>query len=325
MVFHENCNVIYGPGIVTGTITGQGALDRCQKFEDALSRGISSRKPMYLLERKRGGAFDASAGAGSDVGAGAGAGTGAVAAARETSNLCFERVLVGASAMSLRHEHLGTAAIYQSFRRFFMFNLGIGTSAPASGFGPAAASDFGPATATVTDSGSSSASTSSSLRQYGKESALRRQNHRRSRSSKQLVTFFVKTHGQSHIDVDPESIRALAEKVRAEMQVDVDVFDPAAFSIKEQITRLLPTTVLVTPMGGIDATSVFVSPRASVVYVGKREGLMFSGHVYSHAGPHVLFLNATGKATMDSIRSHLYKSLILAEKEGGFADSFAKP
>ena len=44
VVFHENCNVIYGPGIVTGTITGQSALDRCQKFEDALSRGISTRK-----------------------------------------------------------------------------------------------------------------------------------------------------------------------------------------------------------------------------------------------------------------------------------------
>lgn len=312
LVFHENCNVIYGPGIVTGTITGQSALDRCQKFEDALSRGISTRKTMYLLERKRGEDFDARAGGNTDVGAGAGA----VVAARETNNLCFERVLVGASAMSLRHEHLGTAAIYQSFRQFFMSNLGIGTSAPAS--------DFDSATPD-SDSDSDFASTSLSLRQYGKQSAFRHHNLRRSRSSEQLVTFFVKTHGQSHIDVDPESIRALAEKVRAEMQVDVDVFDPATLSVKEQITRLLPTTVLITPMGGIDATSVFVSPRVSVIYVGKREGLMFSGHVYSHAGPHVLFLNATGKATMDSIRSQLYKSLLLAEKEGGFADSFAKP
>jgi hypothetical protein len=267
---------------------------------------------MYLLERKRGEDFDARAGGNTDVGAGAGA----VVAARETNNLCFERVLVGASAMSLRHEHLGTAAIYQSFRQFFMSNLGIGTSAPAS--------DFDSATPD-SDSDSDFASTSLSLRQYGKQSAFRHHNLRRSRSSEQLVTFFVKTHGQSHIDVDPESIRALAEKVRAEMQVDVDVFDPATLSVKEQITRLLPTTVLITPMGGIDATSVFVSPRVSVIYVGKREGLMFSGHVYSHAGPHVLFLNATGKATMDSIRSQLYKSLLLAEKEGGFADSFAKP
>ena len=311
LVFHENCNVIYGPGIVTGTITGQSALDRCQKFEDALSRGISTRKTMYLLERKRGEDFDARAGGNTDVGAGAGA----VVAARETNNLCFERVLVGASAMSLRHEHLGTAAIYQSFRQFFMSNLGIGTSAPAS--------DFDSATPD-SDSDSDFASTSLSLRQYGKQSAFRHHNLRRSRSSEQLVTFFVKTHGQSHIDVDPESIRALAERVRAEMQVDVDVFDPATLSVKEQITRLLPTTVLITPMGGIDATSVFVSPRVSVIYVGKREGLMFSGHVYSHAGPHVLFLNATGKATLDSIRSQLCKSLLLAEKEGGFADSFAK-
>ena len=311
VVFHENCNVIYGPGIVTGTITGQSALDRCQKFEDALSRGISTRKTMYLLERKRGEDFDARAGGNTDVGAGAGA----VVAARETNNLCFERVLVGASAMSLRHEHLGTAAIYQSFRQFFMSNLGIGTSAPAS--------DFDSATPD-SDSDSDFSSASLYLRHCGKKSALRRHILRRSRSSEQLVTFFVKTHGQSHIDVDPESIRALAERVRAEMQVDVDVFDPATLSVKEQITRLLPTTVLITPMGGIDATSVFISPCASVIYVGKREGLMFSGHVYSHAGPHVLFLNATGKATLDSIRSQLCKSLLLAEKEGGFADSFAK-
>ena len=141
--------------------------------------------------------------------------------------------------MSLRHEYLGTVAIYQSFRQFFMSNLGIGTSAPAS--------DFDSATPD-SDSDSDFASTSLSLRQYGKQSAFRHHNLRRSRSSEQLVTFFVKTHGQSHIDVDPESIRALAERVRAEMQVDVDVFDPATLSVKEQITRLLPTTLLVTPV-----------------------------------------------------------------------------
>ena len=249
VVFHENCNVIYGPGIVTGTITGQSALDRCQKFEDALSRGISTRKPIYLLKRKRGEAFDARAGANTDVRAGAGAGAGAVAAARETNNLCFERVLSQLqaavaeqqqSAMSLRHEYLGTVAIYQSFRQFFMSNLGIGTSAPAS--------DFDSSTPSDSDSDSDFSSASLYLRHYGKKSALRRHSHRRSRSSEQLVTFFVKTHGQSHIDVDPESIRALAEKVRAEMQVDVDVFDPATLSVKDQITRLLPTTLLVTPV-----------------------------------------------------------------------------
>ena len=142
--------------------------------------------------------------------------------------------------MSLRHEYLGTVAIYQSFRQFFMSNLGIGTSAPAS--------DFDSSTPSDSDSDSDFSSASLYLRHCGKKSALRRHILRRSRSSEQLVTFFVKTHGQSHIDVDPESIRALAERVRAEMQVDVDVFDPATLSVKEQITRLLPTTLLVTPV-----------------------------------------------------------------------------
>ena len=281
VIFHEDCNVIYGPGIVTGTITGQAALDRCRKFETMLSRGVSSRKPLHLFERGEKGASSSSSIPKE------------ISVSRDADNLCFERVLVGASAMSLRHEHLGTAAIYQSFRRFFMSSLGI--EAPPS--------------------------SSPRSRRVGKSGARRQLPH----AGKQLVTFFVKTHGQSRTDVDPESIRDLAERVRVEMQVDVDVFDPATLTIEEQIKRLVPTTVLVTPLGGIDATSVFVSPAASVIYVGQREGLMFSGHVYSHVGPHVLFLNATGHVAWESMRSHLYKSLIASEREFGFANSFLRP
>ena len=289
VLFHEDCDVIYGPGIVTGTITGQTALDRCRKVEAMLARGVASRRPMHLFRRgatERGGQGTSSSSSSLPK---------EVAASRDANGLCFERVLVGASAMSLRHEHLGTAAIYQSFRRFFMSNLGI--EAPLS--------------------------SSPRSRRVGKSGARRQLPH----AGKQLVTFFVKTRGQSHIDVDPESIRDLAERVRVEMQVDVDVFDPATLTIEEQIKRLVPTTVLVTPLGGIDATSVFVSPAVSVIYVGQREGLMFSGHVYSHAGPHVLFLNATGTMAWDSMQSHLYKALLEAEKAagGGIRNSFARP
>jgi hypothetical protein len=140
-------------------------------------------------------------------------------------------------------------------------------------------------------------------RRVGKTGA----HHQLPHAGKQLVTLFVKTQGQSHIDVDPESIRDLAERVRVEMQVDVDVFDPATLAIEEQIKRLVSTTVLVTPLGGIDATSVFISSATSVIYVGQRGGLMFSGHVYSHAGTHVLFLNATGTMAWKSMQSQLYK------------------
>jgi hypothetical protein len=51
VVFHEGCDVIYGPGIVTGTIRGQAALDRCRKFEAMLVREVSSRKPLHLFRR----------------------------------------------------------------------------------------------------------------------------------------------------------------------------------------------------------------------------------------------------------------------------------
>lgn len=290
LIFHEHCNLLYGPdGVSTGDVSGQDALDRCLKFQNTLSRGISTRIPLHLYER-------------SNVTTATMSGSSPSAVA--TNNLCFGRVLVGASAMSLRHEHLGTAAIYQSFRRFFMSNLGIEV--------PRLEEE-------ASASGLESRRLSPSL-----ANAHPRRQHRRHPRTKQHVSFFVKTRGFSGIDVDPASIRALADRVRAETQADVDVFDPSTLTIEEQIRRLIPTTVLVTPMGGIDSTSVFVSPATSVIYVGQRKGLMFCGHVYSHAGPHVLFLNATGELTWESIRSHMYKSFLFAEKELGLENSFVR-
>jgi capsular polysaccharide biosynthesis protein len=59
----------------------------------------------------------------------------------------------------------------------------------------------------------------------------------------------------------------VADHLRKRFDVEVEVWEPATFSIRDQIKYLETTTVVVTPCGGVSFTSLFLPAGSSAIFV----------------------------------------------------------
>lgn len=59
----------------------------------------------------------------------------------------------------------------------------------------------------------------------------------------------------------------LKERLEERFQVQVDIINPAAFSLEEQAGMFEDTTVLVSPCGGVSFSSVFLPKGASTIFL----------------------------------------------------------
>lgn len=78
---------------------------------------------------------------------------------------------------------------------------------------------------------------------------------------KQKISIFRKNGRRTFTNYD-----ALAAHLRRRFGVEVELIDPASFTIKDQIFKLEKTTVIVSPCGGVSFSSMFLPPGASAVF-----------------------------------------------------------
>jgi hypothetical protein len=78
----------------------------------------------------------------------------------------------------------------------------------------------------------------------------------------QRITIFMK-HGRRTLT----NYEELAEHLRRRFDVQVDIWEPALYSMQEQIEYLARSTVIVSPCGGMSHGSMFLPPAASAVFV----------------------------------------------------------
>lgn len=82
------------------------------------------------------------------------------------------------------------------------------------------------------------------------------------RPSQQRIVILRKMGRRTFLNYDE-----LAEHLRSRfLNVEVEIMDPAAIELKEQLIRLANTTVVITPCGGVSFSAMFVPPGASAIF-----------------------------------------------------------
>jgi hypothetical protein len=77
----------------------------------------------------------------------------------------------------------------------------------------------------------------------------------------QRITIFMK-HGRRTFT----NYEELAEHLKRRFDVQVDIWEPALYSMQEQVKYLERSTVIVSPCGGMSFGSMFLPPGASAVF-----------------------------------------------------------
>jgi hypothetical protein len=78
---------------------------------------------------------------------------------------------------------------------------------------------------------------------------------------RQKITLFLKNGRRTFLNYEE-----VADHLRNRFNVEVEIYDPAQDTIRDQIRFLESTTVLISPCGGISLSAMFLPPGASAIF-----------------------------------------------------------